>query len=58
MSLSLLTKQMGNYYIEETLGLSFLVYPYDEMENKLNTPVYHSRSIWQVNRIEVKGENL
>lgn len=51
-------KANGKLLHRRDFGPFFLVYPYDEMENELNTPVYHSRSIWQVNRIEVKGENL
>jgi len=33
-------------------GPLFIVYPYDSVEG-LNTPVYHSRSAWQLKTIEV-----
>ena len=51
-------KANGKFLSKRNFGPFFIIYPYDKMENELNKPMYHSRSIWQVYKIEVEDENL
>jgi hypothetical protein len=50
-----LAYKMGGEMLKiRNFGPLFLVYPRDAGGTELNSPLYNSRFIWQINRIEIK----
>lgn len=47
-------KMDGEMLKIRNFGPLFLVYPRDDSGPELNSPLYNSRFIWQVNRIVIK----
>jgi hypothetical protein len=50
-----LAYKMGGTMLKiRNFGPLFLVYPRDSGGKELNSPLYNSRLIWQITRIEIK----
>ncbi|WON77160.1 molybdopterin-dependent oxidoreductase [Serratia sp. UGAL515B_01] len=51
----ILAYKMGGRMLKiRNFGPLFLIYPRDSGGNELNSPLYNSRFIWQIKRIEIK----